>query len=729
MSIIERTAYCQKFIKSNPVLSTIAFDTIAHFYNGLIDCIIDHNHLYYIEAEPIVSDKEYDDLYSYLLAVENTFPQLISQNSPTQQLINQIAEWFEKASHAIPLLSLENSYNAHDLLSFDEFIVKRTPQIDYLVQPKFDGISAEIIYKDGKFHQAITRGDGKIGEDITRNTKTIKNLPKSLKGKMIPSFLSLRGEIMMPKSTRKELNKQRELEGLTPFANTRNAASGSMKLLDSGEVAKRGLVCYIFDILTTQGEIRVDTWVRERELLGARGLPVYDREKETGNIQDIIAICEDENTLKDLQSSDLDFDGLVVKVNQLHARKELWSTEHHPRWAMAYKFPAQQVATQIESIDFQIGRTWIVTPVANLTPVALSGVTISRVSLHNFDFIAEKDIKNGDRVWIQRSGEVIPYVVASIKERRENNKKLANIHPPQHCPVCGHPIRQKEGHYFCSNPHCPAILAWKLDYFVSKQCMNIDGVGGSIIDILVEQWFIKTLPDLYSLTTNEIQQQIKRIPWFGDKKINHIAKELEQSKNIPLRRFLNALSLPWIGKKTAQSISQEIATTGHQYCKKDNEKLLSFRDIESLLTDPEYINQVEWIGTIITQGLQEYFANTLNKESFYEFEKIGIKPYLANQKKEDWLLSWQYFSLTWSFPIARDSLVTIFEEQWATFQSSPWKKTHFMLIGEKPGSKKQKAEKLGITIYSDREAIKKEFPFVEEKQQTPSFRPPTGLFG
>lgn len=723
MTLSKLTAYCQQYIANNTIIIETPFQDIQHAYSQLIDCITDHNHLYYIDSEPLITDKEYDDLFSYLKKIEKSYPQLINENSPTQQLIWQISEWFVKAEHTLPLLSLENSYNASDLIEFDEFNAKRIWDYHYFVQPKFDGISVEIIYKNWILHQAITRWDWKIGEDITTNVKQIKNLPKKLvRTHQGVSTLSVRWEIMMPKSVRSQINQQRDEDWLSRFANTRNAAWWTIKLLDSGEVSKRGLVVYIYDLLSTNNQLQFETAQQELEYMKEIWLPVFERNKEKMKIAQVIEICENSQTKDFFEKQDIDFDGIVIKINELSLREELGMTEHHPRRAIAYKFPAQQVATQILSVDFQVWRTGILTPVGNLEPVQLSGVIISRVSLHNMDFITNKDLHIGDWVWIQRSWEVIPYVVWVINDRRDNDT-IKPIIVPTNCPNCKQEITEIDWHNYCTNTQCPAILLWKLEYFVSKQCMNIDGIWISILQILIEQWIVSSISDLYKLADNEIQQQLKRIPWFGDKKINHMVAELEKSKSAPLRRIINALWFNGVGKKTAQEIANHIHILLH------NEWILALRydKLQAILTDQEFMSQIEWIGEIIKQSFVHYFNSPENLKIYQELQLQGVLLNLSEQKTSHWPLSWQQFSLTWTFPISRDELISLFESQWATFQSSPNKKSDFMLTGDKPGSKKEKAEKLQIKIYDNRDSIKKDFSFLQSIKINEPVQ--QGLFG
>ena len=582
-----------------------------------------------------------------------------------------------------------------------------TGEVSFSLEPKFDGISIELIYQDGKFHKAYTRGDGTVGDDVTHNIKTIKNIPRKLAGDSSTYQWTyfFRGEVMMPKSERKRLNQEREQTGENLFANTRNAASGTMKLLDSNEVKQRKLICYVYDCLG----IEDSKWnhvqpsrSRHDELYDffeQTWLPYYEKPIINESIEEIITYCEDEHTVQKYLEQDIDFDGLVVKVNDYTIRTIVGQTNHHPRRAIAYKFPAQQIATQIESVEFQIGRTGILTPVAHLTPVHLSWVTISRVSLHNMDFITNKDIHLHDRVFVQRSGEVIPYIVSVIKDKREEWVQQP-INPPTHCLSCGSAIHQEDIHYYCINPSCPAQIKEKITHFVSKQCMNIDGLGSQIIDILVDQQIITSVVDLYWLHTQRMK--LLSLPWFAHKKVDHLIQQIEQSKYNEFRRILNGLWVPNIGKKTAQVLQHEI----HQKLSNDN-TAIDLSSIIKLLNTIEFLEPIYWIGKKVAAGVSEFVTNnkslfTWLAEQWVAFTHMGKS---SNNSGWEWTFAWQHFSMTGTFPVSRDDLVDFLESQGAIFDSSPTKQTDFMLIGEKPWSKKAKAQKMDIPLYEWRESV------------------------
>ena len=697
MMVSEQTKEIQWFIKQHPNPGNVSEKDIHNFYIQLIDCLVDHNHLYYIENKPIISDKEYDEFFDYLKNIEEHFPQIITSNSPTQSLMGQISEWFNQAQHRIKLLSLENTYNAKDLEERDErihkILIKQDidNKISYNIEPKFDGLSVELIYKKWVFTQAITRGDGLVWEDVTENVRTIKNIPRKLQ---FPIDIQVRWEILMPKSVLKEINKEREEEWDIPFSNTRNAAAGSIKLLDPKEVAKRGLICYVYDVLAWS--LKLEAWRQNN--LEKLWFPVFPRSEDRKNIQEVIDLCENPETKKHLEQQDIEFDGLVIKIKDEHQRKIIWATEHHPRRAVAYKFPAQLAATQVLSVNFQVGRTGIITPVANLEPVQLSGAKLQRVSLHNFDFIKEKDIHIHDRIWLQRSGEVIPYIVSVITDRRIEEER--EIHPPVHCHSCNEIVENIDMHYYCINPHCPEKTKQQIQHFVSKNCMDIQGIGESIVDILVENKITENIADIYTLTEQNIQIQLRKFPGFGDKKVAEIAKWVEESKHKALRRLINGLWIPHVGKKIAQDIASQM-----------NDEWLMMNNI----TNTEWLRNIYGIGEKTVENMTKFFTTKHNIKILEELKKYWVnmdpKKYSDLFKLNDDIKG--SFSITWSFAIPREKITEYFQHQGYIFHEQPGKTTDFMLIGGKAGSKKTKAQELWITLYEWRENISKKFPFLK----------------
>ena len=700
MNLWEKTQYLQQKLKEG-----FDHDELPQVYHDLVDIIIEHNKRYYQENSPIISDEEYDFLFAELKRIEQENPFIIAFESPTQRLLGQIDEnsTFEKVQHRKKLWSLENSYNADDLKAFDEKIKKVAHKqgfdnYQYFIEPKYDGLSVELIYQEGKLIQASTRWDGITWEDITQNVKTIKNIPLKLQN--APYLLSVRGEIMMRKSVLLKLNQEREKKWEEPFSNTRNAAAWSIKLLDVRETEKRALQCFIYEVLYAENE--------NGDLLESYDIPEefehIDLNEEKGDIDTMIAICLNPETKQKLEEQDYDFDGLVIKLEeQKKENKSEWlreligTTDHHPKWAIAYKFPAKQVETQILSVDFQIGRTGLITPVANLDPVSVSGVEISRVSLHNFDFITQKDIRLHDHIWIQRSWEVIPYVTSVIKDRRTWEEDLIN--PPLFCPQCNAPIFKIEGLYYCSNLNCKAQLKEKIKYFVSKECLNILGIGENLIDLLVEHGIFTTISDVYKLWEIETQIYLRKLPWFWEKRIEDIVKELENSKKCPFWRVLNALGVPNIWKKTAQDIEY--------FLKEKN--LSTFEEMIAFLGDREKMQELHGIGEKTTLSLEYYFSNTENKKLLQTLKEIWLNFQLTDEKREEKAS----FCITGSFPFPREKIIKTMQNHGYTFHDQVKKTTNMLFCGENAGSKEGKAKELWIPIYH-REEAQTFYPFLKE---------------
>jgi len=723
-NLSQTTTTLHNFIIQHPHIEQEDEKEISNIYQQLIDCISDHNHKYYIENNPIISDKEYDELFSYIKKIEEYFPYIISNNSPTQQLIGQIAEWFLQAEHKQKLLSLENTYNAEDITDRENRIKKELKKkyidenlwIDFVITPKFDWISVELIYRNKKLRKAITRWDWSIGEDITENIKMIQNIPKTLKwnirDKLKISELSVRWEILMPIKQFTKLNKQRIIKGESPFANTRNAASGSIKLLDANEVKNRGLICFVYDLIYINAEKEI--WNTHKQIINnlkKLWIPTFERIKYEKTIKDTNKYCN-QKTKELLHKFPYDFDGLVIKIDDIKLRKILWSTNHHPRWQIAYKFPAEQISTKILSVDFQVGRSWIITPVANLESVNLSWVNISRVSLHNFDFIKNKDIQIHDFVRLQRSGEVIPYITSVIKERRKNTNKII---APKTCPSCHQKISKIDIHYICTNSACPAQIKEKLIHFVSKNCLNMDGIWKSIIELLVDQKIIKDFSDLYKLKEPNTKLILRGLPGFGDKKLFEISKQLDASKQKSFRRLLNGLWIPGIWKKMAQEISKAIQEKENR---KEND---TFSELKKIIQDKDFLENIYGIWEKIIIWIQEFRKN--NEKLLYKLYNLNLnfssKKYNKKQKiKGKW--SGKHFGITWSFPISRTDIIKILEFEWAIFDNNPNKKTNFMLIWKKAGNKSKKSKELNIKIYDQRNEIieiRKELSKIKTKQK------------
>ncbi len=670
-------------------------------YTDLIDCIIDNNHLYYIENSPIISDKEYDTLFQLLKEFESLHPEYIRDYSPTQRITWQyeIQTEFKKSNHILPILSLQNTYNSEDIKERHESITnminkysewledettKNTLQfkaqnLQFIIEPKYDGLAIVLTYHNGKLYKAVTRWDGYTGDDVTENIKTIKNLPHTIPEK---NSIILRGEVLMPKSIRKKINQEREENNEEPFANTRNAAAWSLKLLDTNEVAKRWLDCYIYDVLQWEESI-LNSFLQ---------YPLQNISKNS-SIDDIINIIDKTWIYENLLQADIDFDGLVIKVADSDIREILWSTNHHPRRAIAYKFPAQQIATKIESIERQIGRTGILTPVANLTPTELSWVTISRVSLHNRDFITNKNIQIHDWVWLQRSGEVIPYIVGVITTRR--NKTQKKIESDQIvCPACHSHAQKIENivgtkskpeittQFICPNNACTGILKEKLKHFVSKNCMNIASIGESIIDMLVDQDILHSLSDIYTLTQTEKIFLLKRFPGIADKKIESFIDEIKKSKSNPFWRLLNGIGISGIGIKLAKEISLQLEKCGRGDLKDLNE-------VFEVINNPEFIWSIFGIGDKLIEELSARYTDPDNKKLLKAFQKYWLIVNLGTKNKELGTNKWA-ICITGTFPLSRSELEFYITQAGYVFSATLTKSVDYLLLGEHAGSKKDK---------------------------------------
>ncbi|MBS8121976.1 NAD-dependent DNA ligase LigA [Candidatus Vampirococcus lugosii] len=686
----------QKFLNCDYIENT--FD----YYQNLIEVLIYHNNLYYIYNTPSISDYQYDLLFDLLKKIEKENQDIISPNSPTQRLVGQIQNSYKTYNHDFPMLSLENAYDTKDLFEKDKFIKKRlNTEFNYSLEPKFDGSSVELIYKNGVFEKAITRGDGFVGEDITENIKVIETVPLYLKNAKNISYIILRGEIVMPKSSFNKLNKKREKEGKSLFANPRNAATGTLRQLDPQVVADRKLVCFIYELTYISSEIIFDKIKTQKDIfifLKNLGFTVYDWLKITDNIQDLVNICQDIKTKNYFENQNIEFDGIVIKVNQINFRKKLGETNHHPRWAIAYKFPAKQIVTKILDVELNVSRSASINPVAILQTVNLSGVNISRVSLHNWDFISQKDIKIGDNVWIQRSGEVIPYIVGVIKEKRDGNEK--EILAPNLCPICDSKIIKVDTdvNYYCSNINCPSVIKEKIVHFVSKNCLDIDGIGEKLIYMLVDNGFIKHYADLYYL--KDKINYLKSLPLLGEKRINDILEKIENSKKTFLRRFINGLGIKFVGKKTSKilenSIYEDLKYNNIDISKFNHQKLIKY------LTDQTFLSNIHGIGDKIIFSLKQTFENQENLQILYELEKVGVVlNNFYNQKSIlDSKLSGIKFCITGSFDIKRDEIIKILENNGAEFLSQVSSKLDFLIVGKGGGSKLQKAKKEGIKTIS-----------------------------
>lgn len=676
--------------------STDFFDH-AEYYTNIVDCLIDHNHLYHIENNPIITDAEYDHIFNILKEFESLHPEHIRDDSPTQRLTWQydLQTEFKKSNHQSAILSLQNTYNSeeikerHESISNilqkkaeieedetkKEILLSKIQNLEFFIQPKYDGLSIVLTYYGGTLYKAVTRGDGYTWDDVTENIKTIKNLPKSISSN---NTVIVRGEVVMPKSVRKTINQEREENGEEPFANTRNAAAWSLKLLDTNEVAKRWLICYVYDVIQGQDSLltEFDSYTTPKS-------------RQHMTLDQVTTLANDSATKEELLQADSDFDGLVIKVADLELRELLGATNHHPRRAIAYKFPAQQIATQIQSIERQIGRTGILTPVANLTPTELSGVTISRVSLHNRDFIQSKDIRVNDRVRLQRSGEVIPYIVGVIIQRRDKTQQKINPDTIV-CPACYSQWVKKENtvgtktkpeittQFFCENPDCSGILKEKIKHFVSKNCMNIASIGEAMVDMLVDQHILTSLSDIYTLDTPEQIFLLKRLPGIANKKIESFIDEIKKSKSNPLWRFLNGLGISGIGIKLAKEIEKALSRPTEYDIK-------SLDTVFNTLQDENFLWSIYGIWGKLIQEIKDRCQDWKNIALLEQFKKYKLHLWYGKHIQDA-----KTICITGTFSLSRSELEFYISQAGFIFSPNLTKSTDYLFVWENAGSKKDK---------------------------------------
>ena len=682
-------------------LKDITEDTAEKIIDELVELIIFHDELYHVQAAPVIADIQYDDLFLLLQKLEETYPDLIKKESPTQKIAIGLQEWFTKRDHGDHrLLSLKNSYNAEDLRDRDTSLKRLLwEEIDYtfLVEPKFDGSAVHLVYEYGHFVAGITRGDGRTGEDITEHMKAVSNLPIYVPCMQDIAEVRLRAEVMLPKNAFEKINILQQEEALPLFANERNAVAGTLRNLDASLVRKRGLVVFVHDILYwTYDEEIFETDKKRKELLISWGLPLFHRTQHITKISDIIDLCIDTKTKKYLDNENLLFDGLVIKVNELSMRQKLWHTDHHPRRAMAFKFPAQQVVTKLLDITYQIGRTGIITPVAELEPVKLSWAVLSRATLHNFDFISKHDIRRGDHVWLQRSGEVIPYILWPVVDQRTWTE--VPLAPPTTCPSCQTILIQSDSEiaWICPNHmNCLAQKKEQLKHFVSKQCMNITGLGEALIEDMVDHDIIGGYADIYKLVTPEYRMKVRALPGIADKKMEQLFQEIELSKHNELRRILHGLGIPNVGKKIARELQRYI------YERVDHDARVT--QICQVLSDTEWLLALYGFWPLVVEEIVQYSTDTHTQQQLQDLEDAWLVYMYHATHTDVWndlLLAGHTIVLTWSLPIARDEVATILTKYGAQVTSSVSKKTSVVIYGDNAGSKLTKAQGLWVLTLS-----------------------------
>jgi DNA ligase (NAD+) len=700
MSLLDRTTF---------FLTTTSHD--ESFIRASIDelrlIIKEHNERYYLTSDPVISDVQYDQLFALLKEREEQFPELVTLDSPTQRLVGQTIEGFTSAPHTATMGSLQNTYNWEDIIKRDDW-VKRIqakewrPNRTFVIEPKLDGMSVEIVYESWVFVRAVTRGDGDTGEDITQHALWLRGLPKRIDALHDIETVALRGEIVMPRDA------FARLEGtLTTswwaFANPRNATAGTLRQLDTSLVATRGLEIVVYDLLFTSTPIETITTASERfSSLQSRWFVVSDMIYYCNTIQEVVQFCLDEKTKQQAEESRIELDGLVIKINEFVTREQLWATNHHPKRAIAYKFPAQQIATQLLGVTFQVGRTGVLTPVAELAPVNLSGVTISRATLHNRAFIVDRWLMLHDWVLIQRSWEVIPYIVSVLPHRRDGTQ--TTLSQPTHCPVCTHDVILDDQWLTlrCTNTDCDAQRKERLIHAVGKNCLDLWWLGPRLVELFVDTWLLATIADLPTLFSVQNKQTMRSLPGVWDKKIDQIEHEYTQKAPRPLRRVIHALCIRHIGEVSSRDLMEAwIQTVSLDDAKKDLKRFLHF------VQDTERLNAIYWFGPEMVASLVAFFHDSTNQAIFSRLDASWMidRVWTVGSSTSDQKLLWLNIVITWAFACGRDRLENYVREQWATLQAWVSSTTSFVIAGDWGWSKRAKAQERGIRIVSLEEFV------------------------
>ena len=647
----------------------------------LVDFLEEHNRRYYIEDKPIISDYEYDQAMKELMDLEESQPELKRLDSPSQRVGGAVLDGFTKVTYTTPKLSLGNAFSAEDLKEFDQRVKKEVNNPTYILEQKFDGLTVILNYEDGILVRGSTRGDGQVGENITENLKTIPTIPLRLKEKIT---LEVRGEVFMDKDSFLKLNQEREESGEAFFANPRNAAAGSLRQLDTKIASSRPLDIFVFNIENIQGQ-SFSTHMEGLEALQNWGFKTSP-----------LIFCQGiETAIQHIQSMEdggraklpYEIDGMVIKINNLEQRRILGETSKSPKWAIAYKFPPEMMETKIEAITVQVGRTGTLTPVAELTPVLLAGSTIARATLHNQDYINEKDIRVGDTVLIQKAGDVIPEVVRVLTEKRREEAQPFNM--PNTCPICGtQTIKiQGEAAIKCPNAQCSAQILRGIIHFASRDAMNIDSLGPAVIEQLVAQGFVKNIGDFYTLKTH--QETLWTLEKMGQKSVDNLLKAIEDSKTQPLEKLVFGLGIPLVGKNGAKILAQHFETM---------EKLMDSK-LEDLV-------EIKDIGEKMGQSVVDFFSQETNRDLVQKLIRLGLNT--KTQKiSEGGVLEGLTFVLTGTLPnLDRREAKALLEKHGAKVTGSVSKKTNYVLAGGKAGSKEEKAIALGIPVISEDDLMK-----------------------
>jgi len=645
-----------------------------------------HNHNYYVLSQPTINDFEFDMLMNDLIALENKFPEYADESSPSQRVGSDINLEFKQVAHEYPMLSLGNTYSEEDVRDFETRIQKLTEEkIQYVCELKYDGTSISLKYKNGKLVQALTRGDGVQGDDVTTNVKTIKAIPLSLQGNDYPDEFEIRGEIMMPFNVFDQLNVEREEQGESPFANPRNAASGSLKMQNSSIVAKRQLDCYLYYLLGKQ--LPAKDHYENLDFAKSWGFKISDDSKLCRSIDEVLEYIKYWDTKR--EDLPVPIDGIVIKVNSLDQQDELGYTAKSPRWAISYKFKAERVSTRLNSVTYQVGRTGSITPVANLDAVQLAGTVVKRASLHNSDIIANLDLHFNDSVYVEKGGEIIPKIVGvDVDQRAADAEKVEFL---KNCPECGTELIRIEGeanHYCPNSILCPPQITGRIEHFIGRKAMNIDGLGEETIELLYQTGLVKNIADLYKLRKRDILP----LDRMGEKSADRILGSIKESLNVPFEKVLFALGIRHVG----QTVAKKLAKT-----------LISIQNLKE--ASLEELVEIDEIGAKIAKSIILFFEDEAQNNLVNELIEHGLQFELNEEELADQTNKLEGLSIVISGSFkshSRDELKAMIEKNGGKNTSSISKKTDLFLAGEKVGpSKLEKVEKFGIETISEEEFI------------------------
>jgi len=639
-----------------------------------------HEHLYYVANQPEIADAEYDALERELRDLEGAHPELVTPDSPTQRVGEKPSEGFAAFTHRVPMLSLDNTYSEEELREFEQRIFRAVGQRDmtYVAELKIDGVSIALHYEGGRLARAVTRGDGVRGDDVTPNVRAIRAVPLALKGDDVPSELEVRGEVFFPRSRFERLNEEREARGEEPFANPRNSTSGTLKSLDARVVAARGLDVYLYSVAHVAGARLTGQWdaLQHLKAWGLRTNPTSRRCQGLDEVLAFLAEWQDQR-----ERLEYDIDGVVVKVDSLALQRELGFTSKFPRWAIAYKYPARQATGRVEQIAVYVGRTGKLTPVAHLEPVALGGVTVSRATLHNEEEVARKDVREGDTVLIERGGDVIPKVVQVIESKRPPDAKPWT--PPETCPVCGSPAIKAEGEVDrrCPNASCPAQVEERLKHYARREAMDIEGLGDALVRQLMEKGLVRDFAGLYRLTMDDLVS----LDRMAEKSAGNLLAQIEASKGRDLHRLLFGLGVRFVGERAASLLARH------------------FRNADALAAaEAEAIEAIPGIGPVVAQSVRDWFADEHNRELVAALRGAGVRMEETAAAPISDALAGKSFVLTGGLEtLSRDQVKSAIEAQGGRVATSVSKKTDYVVVGQDPGSKLDKAKELGVTCLDE----------------------------